>query len=278
VTPESLRAEWQKLAASPDWQFLTANVSVLATWDNHDYGHHSAGAEFPLKEVSKEIFLDFFGELADSERRQRTGLYDARIFGPEGRRAQVILLDTRTFKSPPVLAERTEGAGGSLGKCAPNEDAGATLLGNDQWAWLEEQLSKPGELRFVATSGQVVANEKGMDEWGNYPHERRRLFELVRTTRANGVVLLSGNVHFAEVSATEEGPYRIVEITSSGLTHVNEVYAEAPNRHRVAGPFTGVNFGLVEIDWEAAGGIGVTLAAVDLGGQEAFDYQLTLPR
>lgn len=165
VTPESLRAEWQELADNRDWQQLVASVPVEATWDNHDYGHYSAGAEFPLKEESKEIFLDFFGEPADSERRRRPGLYDAEIHGPEGRRLQIVLLDTRTFKSPPALAGRPEESSGSLGKHAPNEDPEATLLGEAQWAWLEEQLRLPAEVRLIASSGQVVADEKGMDEF-----------------------------------------------------------------------------------------------------------------
>jgi alkaline phosphatase D len=58
VTPETLRREWQVLAGNPDWQYLGAHVPVMATWDNHDYGYHSAGAEFPLKSQSKRIFLD----------------------------------------------------------------------------------------------------------------------------------------------------------------------------------------------------------------------------
>jgi hypothetical protein len=41
----------------------------------------------------------------------------------------VVLLDTRSFKSPPVLAERPEDASGSLGKFAPNTDPEASLLG-----------------------------------------------------------------------------------------------------------------------------------------------------
>jgi alkaline phosphatase D len=138
VTRESLRAEWQKLAENPDWQHLVANVPVMATWDNHDYGHHSAGEEFPLKRESQEIFLDFFGELADSERRSTPGVYTAKTFGPAGRRVQIILLDARTFKSPPRLAKRPDGTGGSLGKYAPNDEPEAPLLGAAQWAWLEE--------------------------------------------------------------------------------------------------------------------------------------------
>lgn len=276
ATEESLRAEWQKLAEHPDWQFLVENVPVEATWDNHDYGHHRAGEEFSLKAVSKTLFLDFFEEPQNSERRRRPGIHQAEIHGPEGRRVQLILLDTRTFKSPPVLAPRPEWVEGSIGRYAPNENPTATLLGPEQWSWLKEQLQLPAELRIIASSGQVVADEKGMDEWGNYPHERQQLFELVGSTGASGVLLLSGNVHFAELSVTDEGPYRIFDFTSSGLTHVNEDYSMATNRHRVAGPFAGLNFGLVEINWEAEGGAVITLAAIDVEGRRAFEHRVPL--
>ena len=56
VTPESLREEWQELADNPDWQHLTANVPVMAVWDNHDYGKAEGGAEFALKAQAQEIF------------------------------------------------------------------------------------------------------------------------------------------------------------------------------------------------------------------------------
>ncbi|MGI9519006.1 MAG: DUF3302 domain-containing protein [Pirellulaceae bacterium] len=51
-----------------------------------------------------------------------------------------------------------------------------------------------------------------------------------------GVVLLSGNAHFAEISAIELETCSLFEFTSSGLTHINESYAEAANKYRVAGP------------------------------------------
>jgi alkaline phosphatase D len=244
----------------------------MATWDNHDYGHHSAGAEFPLKDVSAEIFLDFFGEPDDSERRSRPGVYTSQIFGPVGKRLQIILLDTRTFKTAPLLAQRPEGAGGSLGKYAANTDPGASLLGKAQWQWLAQELQQPAEVRLIASSGQVIANEKGMDEWGNYPLERERLLQLLAAAAAEKTVMLSGNVHFSEVSAVEVDKVQIVDFTSSGLTHVNKDYPVAPNRHRVAGAYVDVSFGLVEIDWES--GPTVVLRALDVEGRAAFVYKL----
>jgi alkaline phosphatase D len=276
VTPESLRKEWQKLAENPDWALLAENVPVMATWDNHDYGHHSAGAEFPLKAESQEIFLDFFGEPAESERRLSRGVYQAETFGSPGRAVQIILLDTRYFKGPFVLAERPEGAGGSLGKFAPNEDPAVTLLGDEQWAWLEEQLGQPADIRFIASSTQIVPDQKGMDEWGNYPHERQRLFDLIESTGAEGVVLLTGNVHFSELSKTDEGPYPLYDFTSSGLTHVNDEYPQAPNDYRIADPYVDLNFGMVEIDWEASPTPLITLQIIDVEGIVQLEHELRL--
>ena len=277
VTVESLRAEWQKLADHPEWQHLSNSVPVIAVWDNHDYGHYSAGQEFPLKAESQQIFLDFFGEAADSDRRSTPGIYARRVFGPPGRRVQLILLDTRFFKGPPILAERPEGAEGSLGKYAAQpEIRKSPFWARTQWRWLEAQLRQPAEVRLIASSTQIVADQKGMDEWGNYPHERRRLFDLIEVTGAEGVILLSGNVHFAEVSRTEEGPYSLYDFTSSGLTHVNPGYAEAVNAYRVAGPFTDVSFGLIEIDWDARPAPLIILKAVDLKDTAAFEAQISL--
>jgi alkaline phosphatase D len=276
VTRESLLREWGVLAAVPSFQRLAASVPVLAVWDNHDYGRAEGGDEFALKDVSKEIFLDFFGYPADAPARDHSGVYHEKVFGPEGRRVQVIMLDTRYNKGPYVLAQRREGVGGSLGKFAPQTDTTATLLGQEQWAWLEEQLSEPAELRFMVSSTQIVADQKGMDEWGNYPHERRRLFDIIESTGAEGVVLLSGNVHLTEVSRSDEGPYPLYDFTASGLTHVNEEYASVENPYRVAGPFVDLNFGLVAIDWEAKPGPILTLEAIDINGTPAFEYQIPL--
>ena len=273
VTAETLRREWQVLAANPDWQNLVANVPVMATWDNHDYGHHIAGAEFPLKDVSAEIFLDFFGEPAGSDRRHRQGIYDAKVFGPPGQRLQIILLDTRSFKSSAVLADRPEGAGGSLGKYAPNSNQTAALLGAAQWQWLAEQLRAPAEIRLIASSGQIVADQKGMDEWGNYPLERERLFQLLGQRAGGELLLLSGNAHFAEVSGMRAGGERLLDFTSSGLTHINADYAQAPNRYRVAGPVAEPHFGIVEIEWESEPGI--TLKVINASGNTVLEYVVT---
>ncbi len=85
-----------------------------------------------------------------------------------------------------------------------------------QWAWLEERLREPAELRLIVSSMQVPVQGHGWERWGNLPGERARLFELLRTTKANGVVFLSGDRHFAGLCRRHEGaPCSLFEIASS---------------------------------------------------------------
>ena len=129
---------------------------------------------------------------------------------------------------------------------------------------------------MVCSSTQIVPDAKGMDEWGCFPRERQRLFDLIETTEADGVILLSGNVHFAEISKIESEAYPLLDFTSSGLTHINEVYAKADNNYRVAGPFADLNFGLVEIDWSAKPSTQITLKAVELDGSTALSHRISI--
>jgi alkaline phosphatase D len=67
-------------------------------------------------------------------------------------------------------------------------------------------------------------------------------------SRANGVIFLSGDTHYTELSRLEgQTPYPLYDLTSSGLTEVWDYVA--PNRNRVGQGFAQANFGTVEIDW-----------------------------
>jgi hypothetical protein len=49
---------------------------------------------------------------------------------------------------------------------------------------------------------------------------------------------------------------------------------KAPNRYRVAGPYVDLNFGLVEIDWEATSSPLITMKAVAVDGGAAFEHAI----
>lgn len=250
----NMKAKYAKLAAVPGWQRLTKACPVLAVWDDHDYGKNDVGVEYPHKDESQTIFLDFFGVPADSPRRARKGIYHAQEFGPPGQRVQVILLDTRFFRSKlkkdtrPIPGTRTV-------PYLPNTDPEATLLGAEQWKWLDEQFRRPADLRLLVSSIQVVSDEHPHEKWSNLPLERDRLYKLLRDTRANGVVVLSGDRHHAEISMDPKAVgYPLFDVTASGLNQGTERWRgpTEPNRHRIGVMPHGDHFGYLTIDWAAA--------------------------
>lgn len=252
----------------------------MATWDNHDYGKHDGGAKFELKDLTKKYFLDFFDEPKDSIRRKTPGIYEAKIFGPPGKRLQVIMLDTRYFKGAVFKDKRSKaekaalGLSGSLGKYVPNMNPKVTLLGKDQWLWLAQQLQVLADIRLLVSSTQVVADKKGMDEWGNYPLERQRLFDLIAESKVKNLIILSGNVHYSEISKVQNGKHELLDFTSSGLTHTNKAYAKVKNSYRGANAYGDLNFGIVEIDWDAKPSAQVKLLAKNLQGKTVIEYKV----
>jgi hypothetical protein len=79
----------------------------------------------------------------------------------------------------------------------------------------------------------------------------------------------------ADLSKSSAGDYPFFELTSSGMTHINEAYAKAANKYRIAGPFIRNNFGLVEIDWEAKPSPLIIFKVIDADGGTAFAHQIT---
>lgn len=59
------------------------------------------GRNTPKKKESQQLFLDFFEVPKDSPRRLQEGVFHSEIIGKPGQRVQIILLDTRYFRSPP---------------------------------------------------------------------------------------------------------------------------------------------------------------------------------
>ncbi len=246
---EVMVAKYNKLAAQPGYKKLRETCPILATWDDHDYGGDDAGAEYPKKKESQDAFLNFFNIPPDDPLRKQEGIYTAKIFGPKGKRVQVILLDTRYHRSP---LKKDLKRPRNLGQYIPNTDEDATMLGEAQWKWLEEQLRQPAEVRLLCSSIQVVPEDHGFEKWANMPRERARLFQLLRDTRAEGVIVLSGDRHLAELSVMDaEIGYPLYDLTSSGLNQANKRLRKLEvNRHRLATMDRGNNFGLVRINWD----------------------------
>ena len=117
-----------------------------------------------------------------------------------------------------------------------------------------------------------------MESWGHFPASRRRLLELLRDTKPAAALLVSGDVHYAEMLGAAAAPAGILEFTSSGLNRscgskggVSRFMCEAILRiwhaHRephdgvsgevgAATPLGGasveINFGTISFEWSSS--------------------------
>jgi alkaline phosphatase D len=281
-----MKAKYAKLAAIPGFKRLRETTPLVAMWDDHDFGENDAGGDYPMKEASRKIFLDFWAEPADSPRRDRDGIYASYVFGQPGARVQVILPDlrfNRTAMTPMALAgaeyeawgQKRVAAGLPLpGPYVRNPDHGATMLGERQWKWLERQFDVPADLRLFGSSVQVLADATGWEAWANFARDQDRLFDVIRRKRANGVLFLSGDIHYAELSKLDVNvPYPLWDLTSSGLTE--EWRVPTPNANRASEVIADANFGWIDVDWR---GEATTLAfgITDATGRERMAFKLPL--
>lgn len=247
---QALRDAYAQAAAISGFARLRERMPHLAIWDDHDYGQNDGGASFAFKAESKAAFIDFWRLPPDDPRRAREGLYHAQVLQHAGRRVQVIVLDTRWFRSPLKPTDQRDAPGRQ--RWIPDDDPTKTMLGEAQWAWLAQQLRQPADLRLVVSSIQLVAEGHGFERWGNLPRERERFYRLLRDTDARGVVVLSGDRHiggvYREIAAPLPRP--LTEMTSSGVTHPWAT-AREPGPNRV-GDLVGVrHWGEVDADFAA---------------------------
>ena len=193
---------------------------------------------------------------------------------------QIILLDQpHHFRSPLKTGFiNGEPGEGRRGKYVGNTDAGAAVLGEAQWKWLEIQLRTPAELRIIGASFQFINDESGSECWGNFPLERLRMLKLIRDTRAKGIVFISGDRHLAEISCLPAGDsqapgYPLYDVTSSSLNTPSGNFSKSKvrfgneiNTRRVGLTYFDVNFGFISIDWQPANPIVRMQVRDELGG------------
>ncbi|HEU0301402.1 MAG TPA: alkaline phosphatase D family protein [Longimicrobium sp.] len=256
----ALREAYARARANPGYQALLAATPVIGTWDDHDFGKNDGGREWPAKAQAQQALLDFLDEPADTPRRRREGVYESYTYGPPGRQVKVILLDTRYHRDPRDTVNFT-----------------GDVLGEEQWTWLERELrGSTAQVHLVGSSIQVVPEEHRFEKWANFPAARERLFRLIGQTRAPGVVFISGDRHIAEISRVSDtaAGYPVYDVTSSGLTHTWREDRPESNRHRLGDKLVALNFGVLEIDWNASP---VTLRFSIVDDREQVRLERTIP-
>ncbi|MFT6000666.1 MAG: hypothetical protein ACI81P_003129 [Neolewinella sp.] len=241
-----MKADYDQQKNAPEYAaFLESTPLVYGVWDDHDYGLNDGGKEWTHKDEAKEQLLSFLDISADNPVRKHGGAYQSYTVGEGDRSVKIILLDTRYFRDavvPPTQKGHRYG-----------QNETGDILGDEQWAWLEKELTdSPAAAHLIASSIQVLPEDHGFEKWGNFPAARRRLLALLAATKPKMPLLLSGDRHLAEISEVKMNDYPIYEITASGLTHSYEA-ADEPNSHRVSSLIGAKNYGLLHYVWKTEG-------------------------
>lgn len=239
-----LKNKYEKLASKAEFQELKKSTKILSVWDDHDFGENDKGRHYPFKKESKEIFMNFWEVPQNSERRTHDGIYGSEYVKLGDKTLQIIMLDTRTFRDDLLKNEPKNSA--YKNDYVPYTKKDSTILGNKQWKWLENELLKKADIRIIASSLQFGHEYNGYESWTNMPHEQAKFVDLIAKTKANGVVFISGDVHWGEISKMKtNNSYPLYDVTSSGITQTWT--STESNKNRIGDEIIQNNIGLIEI-------------------------------
>ncbi|KAL3901308.1 MAG: hypothetical protein SGPRY_012301 [Prymnesium sp.] len=286
---------------SEEERALLADVPLVdGVFDDHDFGENDGGSSNVHRDLARRLFLDRVVRAhPNSPRRsQEGGLYTVRTFGLPPHQLKLLLLDTRFARDDHALPS----PGGvwwlpKPGYCAAlvrlacavlgvGRDHAGAMLSPAQWAWLERELTNStAAAHLIVSSVQVLTSSPVVESWGHFPRERDKLLHMLATLRPPGALLISGDVHYAELlglGSSHEGEGKLLEVTSSGLTHscgnsyfgrlLCGVVMRSFSGHRllpgdplraggwadsfVGSSYLGINFGTVQFDWDGTGAPG----------------------
>ena len=208
------------------------DISIFSIWDDHDFGINDGGADYRFKRQAQELYLDFWDITKDDDRSNREGIYFSKNEIFFNKKFKFIFLDTRFFRSK---------LKGKKSNYIENIEPDATILGNAQWTWLENELKSDFDFLFIFSSIQIIAKDHRFEKWSNFPIERAKLFELLEKFN-DKTILFSGDRHRA-------GIYRkngIIEVTSSSMNKPGSSFSETDN-YLIGKTYPQENYGVLEI-------------------------------
>ena len=248
---DTLKHKYNLQKSHPGYQKLLANTMITGTYDDHDYGVNDGGKNYPHKKESRDLLFDFLDVKKKDRARKKEGAYSSYTYGPKGKQVKVLNLDTRYFRDS-LEREKYINPNTNKEEFRYKMVEGRDILGEEQWAWLEKELkNSKAEINIINSSIQVISSEHAYEKWANFPTAQKRLYDLIASSTAKRIMIISGDRHIAELSKIQlEGmDYPLYDLTASGLTHTWSVYRPEANSHRVGELIAKRNYGLIQIVW-----------------------------
>lgn len=173
-------------------RFLAAQPNY-AIWDDHDYGWNDADKNFPAKDSALKVFRGFWPNTYENNVKET-------YFTFRYNDAEFFMTDGRWFRD------------------APGDTAGA-FLGEEQLQWLKTKLLKSdATFKFVCIGSQVLNDNQHGESYAHYPRERNKLLDYIVDNDIKGVIFLTGDKHYSELTKRDWRGYPLYDFTSSPIS------------------------------------------------------------
>ena len=277
------RTRYRYHLADPSYATFLAQTPVYVTWDDHEVRDDFGGPALSRLNAQQftegtQAFFDYW-PLPDSS--EESTIYRSFTYGAH---ARIILLDTRSYRDPNVNWDPH-----------PVDITTKTMLGEEQFAWLQETLAESGTTwKFIVTStplsyptGFPQPQVDGRDGWANYTEksgyetELMALLFYIESQGIDNVVFLTGDTHWPfalSYDPDRDGAPNFYEFGSSPLSAIvlppvarpdptfnpTVLYAE--------GEFQGTlfNFGHIRVDDEGD----LTFRVLDREGETHYEVTI----
>lgn len=191
----------------PEYRDFTAATSIAAIWDDHDFADNDSWGgpaidEPAWKRPVWEVFRQNWNNPAYAGGDAQPGCwFDLAIADVD-----LFMLDDRYYRTDP-------------------RETPATMLGPVQKQWLFDRLRQStATFKLIVTSVPWAYGVKpgSRDPWQGYLEERDELFAFLAQQRIDGVVLLSGDRHRADIWKIDRPDgYPLYDFENARLTNLH---------------------------------------------------------
>jgi alkaline phosphatase D len=211
-TLEQFRARHRFTRQDPNLLAMHAAHAVVPIWDDCEVegnwagdressgGNPSGPRAVPFEAKKRNAVLAYF-ESMPVERPRGADRFKVFRSVPLGGTAELLMLDTRSFRDPQPCRD-ADITSGRTATCAAEYEAPRRRLGDAQMAWVRERLRRsPATWKVLGNAQMMMALDfpTGVpvesDSWNAYAAERRALLEGALDDGVTDIVSVVGDVH-----------------------------------------------------------------------------------
>ena len=176
----TIRSKYRHMMQRPGLMDLGRNISVVGTWDDHDFGlNNGNGVTCADRKVNtRRGFVEY-------RAHDRYGASDEGIYHKVDMGAmEIFLLDPRWW---------------SQTAASPVDASQSTCFGSVQWQWILDSIRNSDAPFKVLLQGQIWQDKKSgeTDDMFTYWSERDAMLDMIKQEKIPGVVLIGGDIHLS---------------------------------------------------------------------------------